>query len=72
MACVPLPICPLAMAESERSLPVFPDRIEVLLAEAGLEGEALTMRMTGYPHGCARPYLAEIGLVGKAPSLYNL
>ncbi len=72
MACVALPTCPLAMAEAERYLPVFLDRIEVLLAEAGLEGEALTVRMTGCPNGCARPYLAEIGLVGKAPGLYDL
>ena len=72
MACVALPTCPLAMAEAERYLPVFLDRIEALLAEAGLEGEALTVRMTGCPNGCARPYLAEIGLVGKAPGLYDL
>ncbi len=72
MACVALPTCPLAMAEAERYLPVFLDRIEALLAEVGLEGEALTVRMTGCPNGCARPYLAEIGLVGKAPGLYDL
>ena len=30
------------------------------------------MRITGCPNGCTRPYLAEIGLVGKAPGRYNL
>ena len=72
MACVALPTCPLAMAEAERYLPVFLDHMEALLAEVGLEGEALTVRMTGCPNGCARPYLAELGLVGKAPGLYDL
>ena len=72
MACVALPTCPLAMAEAERYLPVFLDHMEALLAEVGLEGEALTIRMTGCPNGCARPYLAELGLVGKAPGLYDL
>ncbi|MBU2768593.1 assimilatory sulfite reductase (NADPH) hemoprotein subunit [Acidithiobacillus ferrivorans] len=72
MACVALPTCPLAMAEAERYLPVFLDRLETLLSEIGLKSEALTVRMTGCPNGCARPYLAEIGLVGKAPGLYDL
>ena len=32
----------------------------------------IVIRMTGCPNGCARPYLAEIGLVGKGPGRYNL
>lgn len=72
LACVALPLCPLAMAEAERWLPDFVPRVEALLAQHGLAGEALTLRITGCPNGCARPYLAEIGLIGKAPGLYNL
>ena len=72
MACVALPTCGLAMAEAERYLPELLDRVEELLAKHQLEGEAINTRMTGCPNGCARPYLAEIGLVGKAPGRYNL
>ncbi len=72
LACVALPTCGLAMAESERYLPSLIDRIDELLAEAGLADDAITIRMTGCPNGCARPYIAEIGLVGKGPGRYNL
>ncbi len=72
MACVALPTCSLAMAEAERYLPDLLGRFEALLERHGLGGEAITVRMTGCPNGCARPYLAEIGLVGKAPGRYNL
>ena len=72
LACVALPTCALAMAESERYLPSLVDRIDVLMAAAGLAETAVTIRMTGCPNGCARPYIAEIGLVGKAPGRYNL
>jgi sulfite reductase (NADPH) hemoprotein beta-component len=72
MACVALPTCPLAMAESERYLPGLIDRIDALLIRHQLETEPITLRMTGCPNGCARPYVAEIGLVGKAPGRYNL
>ena len=72
MACVGLPTCGLAMAESERYLPALIDKLDVRLAVHGLATEAITVRMTGCPNGCARPYLAEIGLVGKAPGKYNL
>jgi sulfite reductase (NADPH) hemoprotein beta-component len=60
------------MAESERYLPALVGRLESLLARHGLGQQAITLRMTGCPNGCARPYLAEIGLVGKAPGRYNL
>ena len=72
MACVALPTCGLAMAESERYLPTLLGRVEALLAAAGLGEEEIVLRMTGCPNGCARPYLAEIGLVGKALGKYNV
>src|SRR5690349_14579789 len=72
MACVALPTCGLAMAESERYLPTLIDKLEPLLAECGLRDDAITMRMTGCPNGCARPYLAEIAFVGKSPGRYNV
>lgn len=72
MACVALPTCPLAMAEAERYLPALVTLLEAELAAVNLEKNAITIRMTGCPNGCARPYLAEIGLVGKAPGRYNL
>jgi sulfite reductase (NADPH) hemoprotein beta-component len=72
LACVGFPTCGLAMAESERYLPVLVGRVEALLERHGLGRQAITLRMTGCPNGCARPYLAEIGLVGKGPGLYNL
>lgn len=72
MACVALPTCGLALAESERCLPGILDRIERLMADTGLAGEEIIIRMTGCPNGCARPYLAEIAFVGKAPGRYQL
>jgi sulfite reductase (NADPH) hemoprotein beta-component len=72
MACVALPSCGLAMAEAERYLPDLITRLEGLVARHGLQHEPIVVRMTGCPNGCARPYLAEIGLVGKAPGRYNL
>ena len=72
MACVGLPTCGLAMAESERYLPDLVGRLEERLAAHGLADEPIVIRMTACPNGCARPYLAEIGLVGKAPGRYNL
>jgi sulfite reductase (NADPH) hemoprotein beta-component len=72
LACVALPTCALAMAEAERYLPGFVDRVEGLLAKHGLKDIPLTLRITGCPNGCARPYLAEIGLIGRAPGRYTL
>lgn len=72
MACVALPTCGLALAESERYLPQLITRLEPVLAEVGLAGEEITIRMTGCPNGCARPYMAEIGFVGKAPGRYQI
>ncbi len=72
IACVALPTCGQAMAEAERYLPDLLGKIEALQIKHGIEDQAITIRMTGCPNGCARPYLAEIGLVGKAPGRYNL
>jgi sulfite reductase (NADPH) hemoprotein beta-component len=72
LACVALPTCGLAMSEAERYLPAFVDRLEQRMAEHGLDGADLHLRISGCPNGCSRPYLAEIALVGKAPGRYNL
>jgi sulfite reductase (NADPH) hemoprotein beta-component len=72
MACPALPTCGLALAESERVIPEVLGRLEKLLAEAGIPEEEITFRMTGCPNGCARPYMAELALVGRAPGKYQL
>jgi sulfite reductase (NADPH) hemoprotein beta-component len=72
MACPALPTCGLALAESERMLPGLIERIEKLCAEIGLGGEEIIIRSTGCPNGCARPYVAELAFVGKAPGRYQV
>ena len=72
MACTSLPTCPLALAEAQRYLPDLLTKIEPILEKYSLSKEAIVIRMTGCPNGCARPYLAEIGFVGTAPGKYNL
>ncbi|WP_340114410.1 NADPH-dependent assimilatory sulfite reductase hemoprotein subunit [Maribellus mangrovi] len=72
IACVALPTCPLAFAEAERYLPDLISKIETILEEHDLIKEEIVIRMTGCPNGCGRPYLAEIGLIGKSPGYYNL
>lgn len=71
-ACVAFPTCGLAMAESERYLPKLITALEGCLADNGLAKESIVMRMTGCPNGCARPWVAEVACVGKAPHTYNL
>lgn len=60
------------MAEAERYLPSLLDKIDPILEENGLTEEDIIIRMTGCPNGCARPMLAEIGFIGKAPGKYNM
>jgi sulfite reductase (NADPH) hemoprotein beta-component len=72
IACVALPTCPLAMAEAERYLPDLITKIEGILDRNGLAEEPITIRMSGCPNGCSRPYVAEIALTGRAPGKYNL
>ena len=71
-ACVAFPTCGLAMAESERYLPVLITKLEACLEENGLRQDSIVMRMTGCPNGCARPWLAEVAFVGKAFGAYNM
>ena len=72
LACPALPTCGLALAESERMLPGLIDRLEKLTGSLGLGGEEIIIRSTGCPNGCARPYMAEIAFVGKAPGRYQI
>jgi sulfite reductase (ferredoxin) len=72
MACPALPTCGLALAESERSLPGIIDELEPMLVKLGLEREEISLRMTGCPNGCSRPYLAELAFVGRSPETYTL
>ena len=72
IACPALPTCGLALAESERVMPGVLGRIEETLAEVGLKEEEIIIRMTGCPNGCARPYTAELALVGRGPGRYQL
>ncbi|OYV86441.1 MAG: hypothetical protein B7Z73_11745, partial [Planctomycetia bacterium 21-64-5] len=48
------------------------DKVEVELARLGLSSERFTIRMTGCPNGCARPYNSDVGLVGKTAGKYTL
>jgi sulfite reductase (NADPH) hemoprotein beta-component len=72
MSCVALPTCGLALAESERYLPDLVAALETEIEAAGLRDDAIVLRITGCPNGCGRPYLAEIGFVGRAPGKYNV
>jgi len=72
IACTALPTCSLALAESERYLPTLIDELDGIINNLGLGDDSIAIRSTGCPNGCGRPYLGEIGLVGKAPGKYNL
>src|SRR5262249_38282375 len=72
LACVALPPCGKAMAEAERYLPDLLAKVEAQLDRHGLRDAPISLRISGCPNGCSRPYLAEIALVGKAPGRYNL
>jgi sulfite reductase (ferredoxin) len=72
MACPAVPTCGLALAESERALPTVVRRIEAVLSELGLENERMSIRMTGCPNGCARPFLGDIGFVGRTVGRYQM
>ncbi len=60
------------MAEAERFLPSFTDKVEAILEKIKFPDEHIVMRVTGCQNGCGRAMLAELGLVGKAPGRYNL
>jgi sulfite reductase (ferredoxin) len=72
MACPALPTCGLALAEAERALPTVMRQIEADLHALGLANVSLSVRMTGCPNGCARPYMGDIGIVGRTKDVYNI
>lgn len=72
LACVALPTCGLAMAESERYAPILLPKLEALLEQHGLSDAPILLRLSGCPNGCSRPYLGEIALIGRAPGRYDL
>jgi sulfite reductase (ferredoxin) len=72
MACPAIPTCGLAISEAERTLPGIIDELEVELKALGLAGEPLSVRMTGCPNGCARPYQSDLGIVGRSGDKYVL
>jgi sulfite reductase (ferredoxin) len=72
MSCPAIPTCGLALSESERALPAIIDEIELALADLGLPQELLSVRMTGCPNGCARPYQSDIGIVGRSGDKYTI
>lgn len=72
ISCVAFPTCGLAMAEAERYMPALIGKLEALMQRCGIEHETIQLRVSGCPNGCARPYLGEIALTGKAPGKYSL
>jgi sulfite reductase (ferredoxin) len=72
MACPAVPTCGLALTESERVMPGIIDQLELELRRLGLENEKLSVRMTGCPNGCARPYQSDIGIVGRSGDKYTI
>lgn len=72
IACVAFNTCPLALAEAQRYLPSLISKIEALMDKHKIRDEEISIRMTGCPNGCGRPYAAEIGFVGTAYGLYNM
>ena len=72
MACPAMPTCGLALAESERFMPRLLDAVETALVAHGLDDEPISLRVTGCPNGCARPYAADIGIVGRQADHYDL
>ncbi|MDW3216564.1 MAG: NADPH-dependent assimilatory sulfite reductase hemoprotein subunit [Ilumatobacteraceae bacterium] len=72
MACPALPTCGQALGEAERILPELTDLIDGLLRERGLGDLRIETRVTGCPNGCARPYVAELGIVGRTKTAYDI
>lgn len=72
LACVALPTCGLALSEAERSRTTIVGVVEDELRRHGLENERMTVRITGCPNGCARPYTGDVGIVGRAPGAYAI
>ncbi|XP_060216043.1 sulfite reductase 1 [ferredoxin], chloroplastic isoform X2 [Lycium barbarum] len=73
MACPAFPLCPLAITEAERGIPDILKRVRAIFEKVGLKyNESVVIRVTGCPNGCARPYMAELGLVGDGPNSYQI
>jgi sulfite reductase (ferredoxin) len=72
MACPAVPTCGLALTESERVMPGLLNQLEAQLKRLGLEKEKLSVRMTGCPNGCARPYQSDIGIVGRSGDKFTI
>jgi len=72
MACVSLPTCHKALAESERVQFALMDSIQEAMDQHGVGKEKVSVRVTGCPNGCARPYVGDIGIVGRMPGHYLL
>ena len=72
LACPAIPTCGLALSEAERALPGLIDQLEAELTRLGLSGEAISVRMTGCPNGCVRPYQSDIGIVGRSGDKYTV
>jgi len=72
LACPALPSCGLALTEAERVREDIVGAIAARLERWGLERERLSVRITGCPNGCARPYSGDIGIVGRVPGFYSL
>jgi sulfite reductase (ferredoxin) len=72
LACVSLPTCALAITEAERVLPEMLDDLRPAMARAGIADERISVRVTGCPNGCSRPYTAEIGIVGQSVNIYTI
>ena len=72
LACPALPTCGLALTEAERVRDDIVGAIAARLRRWGLEHERLSVRITGCPNGCARPYSGDIGIVGRLPGFYSL
>lgn len=73
MACPAFPLCPLAITEAERGITSILKRIRDMFERVGLKyNESVVVRITGCLNGCARPYMAELGLVGDGPNSYQI
>jgi sulfite reductase (ferredoxin) len=72
LACPALPTCGLALTEAERVRAPILEQVEAVLARHGLEGERISLRITGCPNGCARSYAGDIGLVGRVPGHFAI
>jgi sulfite reductase (ferredoxin) len=72
LACPAIPTCGLAITESERALPGIIDKLEIELQRLGLQDEPLSVRMTGCPNGCVRPYQSDVGIVGRSGDKFTL